>query len=198
MRLEELGSKYGTDKRKRRHNYLEVYERLFESKQIEHLLEMGVHRMYSHKLWLEYFPKAHIYGLDIREYNSTDIPSVIARENPMFHLASVDCGDKEELCAWADEQSVQFDVIIDDASHLSSHQIVAYETLWGYVSPGGYYIVEDIHCAYREKWADQEIISTKYFQRLIDEVNQSIHPTIDSITFTRGLIILQKKYKCLL
>ena len=41
-----------------------------------------------------------------------------------------------------------FDVIIDDGSHLPSHQVISFEALWKSVVPGGQYIVEDIETSY--------------------------------------------------
>ena len=41
-----------------------------------------------------------------------------------------------------------FDVIIDDGSHLPSHQVISFEALWKSVVPGGQYIVEDTETSY--------------------------------------------------
>ena len=43
-----------------------------------------------------------------------------------------------------------FTVIIDDGSHLPSHQLLSLETLWPSLAPGGLYIVEDVETSY---WA---------------------------------------------
>jgi len=40
------------------------------------------------------------------------------------------------------------DVVVDDASHLSAHQIAAFETLWPLLADGGVYICEDTHANY--------------------------------------------------
>jgi hypothetical protein len=39
----------------------------------------------------------------------------------------------------------RFDIIIDDASHASYHQQLAFKTLWKQLAPGGLYIIEDLH-----------------------------------------------------
>ena len=41
-------------------------------------------------------------------------------------------------------------MIIDDGSHLPSHQLLSLETLWPSLAPGGLYIVEDVETSY---WA---------------------------------------------
>ena len=34
--------------------------------------------------------------------------------------------------------------ILDDGSHIESHQKISFTTLWKYLNVGGYYIIEDI------------------------------------------------------
>jgi RimJ/RimL family protein N-acetyltransferase len=38
-----------------------------------------------------------------------------------------------------------FDIVIDDASHVSTHQQIALASLFPHVTPGGFYIIEDLH-----------------------------------------------------
>jgi hypothetical protein len=40
------------------------------------------------------------------------------------------------------------DVVIDDGSHVASHQMKSFETLFPLLTDGGLYIVEDLHTAY--------------------------------------------------
>jgi hypothetical protein len=48
--------------------------------------------------------------------------------------------DLAELC----RQEAPFDIIIDDGSHLSAHQIATFEHLYGALREGGVYVVEDV------------------------------------------------------
>ncbi|MGX7872042.1 hypothetical protein ACVDG5_003300 [Mesorhizobium sp. ORM6] len=41
-----------------------------------------------------------------------------------------------------------FDVIVDDGSHVWTHQILTFQKLIGTVTPGGFYIVEDLDTSY--------------------------------------------------
>ena len=49
------------------HSYVDVYENLFKNRQltVKNLLEIGIERGGSLKLWNDYFVNAQIYGLDI-------------------------------------------------------------------------------------------------------------------------------------
>jgi hypothetical protein len=41
-----------------------------------------------------------------------------------------------------------FDIIIDDGSHVGEHILTSFKILWSTVKPGGYYIIEDLHSIY--------------------------------------------------
>jgi len=43
------------------------------------------------------------------------------------------------------------DIVIDDGSHLCSHQITSYKALYPYLNPGGIYFTEDVTTSYREE-----------------------------------------------
>ena len=60
------------------HDYLRIYEREFSKWRDSeiHLLEIGVNKGASIKLWLEYFTYASIYGVDINPFkNEVGIPA---------------------------------------------------------------------------------------------------------------------------
>ena len=42
----------------------------------------------------------------------------------------------------------EFDIVIDDASHVNTHQIAAFGHFWPLVRPGGWYVIEDVHASY--------------------------------------------------
>jgi len=149
--LSELSVKYPlTDKGPMKadgtpgHNYTETYEKHFKSirgKNIK-ILEIGFGGGDSLKLWGEYFPKAEIYCIDnnlarIEEYNY--IP------NDRIKIFYGDQSDASSLIESCNQMGVsQFDVIIDDGSHIDSHITVTFNTLFEkYLSSGGLYFIED-------------------------------------------------------
>lgn len=72
------------------------------------------------------------------------------------------------------EDGQLFDLILDDGSHVSGHQIAAFEMLFPYLGNGGTYIVEDVCCSYWSAYqdtTDESLTCIEYFKRKVDELN---------------------------
>jgi hypothetical protein len=89
----------------------------------------------SVKMWREYFPRAHIYGLDVNECAYLD------DERTRTFVA--DQGNVEDLAGFV-EAVPSFDVVIDDGSHRPDHQQISLDFLFPHLSPGGLYFIEDL------------------------------------------------------
>ncbi len=141
--LSGIGDGCATDKSSYDHNYLEKYEFFLQKfKDVTfNLLELGIFRGDSLRMWQKYFPRAEITGVDIqescRQYSADRIKVIIA-----------DLSDEAELAKLRD---VRPTVIVDDASHLWSHQIKALFSLWNCLPHGGVYIIEDMETSVNPK-----------------------------------------------
>lgn len=85
--------------------------------------------------WLRYFEEPDVVGFDISDFSSI--------QHERFTFVRGDSGnrsDLEKLLALGRS----FDVILDDASHASYHQQLALAVLMDALSPGGFYIIEDL------------------------------------------------------
>jgi hypothetical protein len=135
--LTELGDLAGSDKGWR-HGYLKIYEEFFESLRDQSitLLEIGVAEGCSIRLWLDYFSKARIYGVDRRIFLG-------APKDPRVTYIELSQEDEDLGRRFFTDQ---FDVIIDDGSHDLAHQLLSCHYLWRSLKPGGYYFVEDLQC----------------------------------------------------
>jgi len=150
--LTDLADKHGTDKGSIKHRYSEMYQLLFlpfQNRPIN-LLEMGLQiggpehgkdkdrptsDLPSVRMWLEFFEKAHIYGLDVSDF------SWFSEERFTFTRCDM---DKRDAIIMATADLPVMDVIIDDASHASHHQQNGFLELWDKLAPGGLYIIEDL------------------------------------------------------
>ena len=120
-------------------NYLEVYERHFSffrgKKPV--ILEIGVRRGGSLDVWKKYFgPDSTIVGIDID-------PSCQGMHSHDFNIHIGDQSDEsflEKVLGGYQE----FDVVIDDGSHIGSHMIKSFEYIYPKMSANGIYVVEDV------------------------------------------------------
>ena len=86
-------------------------------------------------MWLEYFPKSHIHGLDISDF------SWYKDDRFTFVRCDMDTRDNIEM---ATGDLPEMDIILDDASHASHHQQNAFLELFPKLKSGGLYIIEDL------------------------------------------------------
>jgi hypothetical protein len=130
MRLHELAAKYGTDKLQ--HGYMDFYEKYLPSNP-KRILEIGVLRGQSIRMWKEYFPEAEIHGLDLFiEHPIPDINGV-----QFWQGSQTDALLLEKL------RNLNFDCIFEDGSHNSRDQLF---TFFGLYKKGMHYFAEDLHC----------------------------------------------------
>ena len=159
-RLSEIGKYHGTDKGHEDHSfmgssYLDIYENYF----LEHrdkdisVLEIGVKDGASLRTWRAYFGNAKIYGIDID-------PRCKHFEEDRIRIDIGSQDDPEFLnnCFGPD---VNFDIIIDDASHVNRLTIASFEHLFNKrLNSGGIYILEDLHCSYDKIQTDQDCLES--------------------------------------
>jgi 8-demethyl-8-(2-methoxy-alpha-L-rhamnosyl)tetracenomycin-C 3'-O-methyltransferase len=190
------------------HHYTAVYDRMFtplRDRPIT-LLELGVNAGASMRMWADYFPhpSAQFVGVDIDlEAAKVTDPRITLHE-----------GDQSDTTL-VGPVGRQFDIIIDDASHISSKTVESFQAWWPYLRDGGTYIVEDTHSSFHafhygddeahEDPAKNSSTAVGFFQRLAADVNYhgvtewDLFPTqywqgywLDSVEFRFNLIIITK------
>jgi 8-demethyl-8-(2-methoxy-alpha-L-rhamnosyl)tetracenomycin-C 3'-O-methyltransferase len=175
--LDEIAREHGTDKSSVFHDYTRIYERYFEAMRERPIvvLELGWGQGKSARTWREYFPNATIVMVDNRPHHCMD---------DGIHLHIGDQADAA-LLTELHERYGDFDIVIDDASHVSSLTIRSFQILYPWLKPGGLYVVEDTHGSYHDFYygkaeanrnpdirrADGGPTMMQFFRRLADEVN---------------------------
>lgn len=146
-KLTELGLHYGTDKATH-HKFTPFYNSILEKhrEEFKHVMEIGILTNASLKMWEDYFPNATITGVDneVRQEHKTNRTAIFLADQSQPH----------QLERVIELTTSEYDMILDDGSHLAPHQYISWATLFKYVKPGGYYIIEDLHCNYFPKWPD--------------------------------------------
>lgn len=144
LTLEQIFNKYETDKSSK-HNYHEIYEPDFKKIKYDkiNILEVGVLHGKSMEAWLEYFPNAQVYGIDIfKRVPAAEVP-VLKRKRT--HWCKVDStmsiGRSTIERTWP---GIEFDFILDDGLHTLKGQAQTYMTLNPLLKKGGTYYIEDV------------------------------------------------------
>jgi hypothetical protein len=150
--LTDLADKYGSDKGSSKHRYTELYHMLFSPYRDRDItfLEMGLliggpehgksadretRDLPSIRMWLDYFTKAKIIGLDVSDF------AWFTHER--FEFVRCDMDVRSNIAEAAAHIGVP-DIVIDDASHASHHQQNAFLELFPRLPSGGLYIIEDL------------------------------------------------------
>jgi hypothetical protein len=126
------------------HSYLQVYEKLFNSKKncAKNILEIGIQYGGSIKLWKDYFINAHIYALDIMDINN--ICNELKSDPNIFLFTSIDAYDKEIINNIFLDKDIKFDIMIDDGPHTLDSMIYFIKLYLPLLDEIGIFIIEDI------------------------------------------------------
>ena len=183
--IDLLGIKHTTDKVD--HGYLQHYQTHFKNIRNKKLniLEIGVYKGESLRLWQDYFRNGMIYGLDIEDkycYQDKRIKIFLGDQNDPSFLESVV------------SQIGGIDVIIDDGSHINEHIITSLNTLFPHLSQNGIYVIEDMHTAYLPSYGGtykdllSESTSIGLVKKLIDSLNHQYIPEHKPTMFDENIV----------
>jgi len=145
--LDVLAFKYNTDKRigAGNHGYTEIYFNLLNEKRdkVRKVMEIGIHKGGSLRMWRDFFPLAEVYGLD----NHREL---------LFEADRIKCvyADQQEeatLLESLKELGTDFDLIVDDASHVMENQLLSFKIFFPLIKVGGIYAIEDVFIESLEK-----------------------------------------------
>jgi len=145
--LELLAELYGTDKLQ--HGYLPYYEKWFSCLRDGpvNLLEIGVWKGGSLRMWEGYFPHGQINGIDNRQrwmFETDQIKTFKGEQQ-----------DAEFLTKVAKETG-PLDIVIDGGCHTGLSHVATWKALWPHVKRGGWYVIEDLHTLFIRNYTKPE------------------------------------------
>lgn len=148
--LTKLGQVFGTDKVDASHThnglvYTDVYAKYLGPWRRRRftLLELGVFRGDSLRMWDAYFPCATVVGLDLE-------PLAVERA-PEFEVTVGSQADPE-LLGGILERHPDIRVVVDDASHIIELTLASFRYLFPRLASGSLYIIEDLAPNSYEDW----------------------------------------------
>lgn len=146
--LTEIGTVAGTDKATW-HGYTKYYHEILKDFRYEDLffLELGFGGYEwpdaggeSIKMWKQYSPYWDIAVLDIYPKNDNLVPDGVA----FYQGSQADVKVLGDILFRHGRPTI----VVDDASHVADLTLAAFNFLWRFVKPGGWYIIEDIGTSY--------------------------------------------------
>jgi len=145
--MHKIGEKYSTDKISS-HKYHLIYDFFFQSlyNQSGSLLEIGIQKGESLRMWHELFKNMNIYGVDMDNYSISDIQKQGDNLDRLTLLSNIKQGENIDHLDKVDIPELR--IVIDDASHYPPHQIETFNNLFPRLENGGLYIIEDIETSY--------------------------------------------------
>lgn len=155
---------------------------------------------HSLRMWKAYFPFAKIYSLDIYD----KVPQEEHRIK-IYKGSQVDINFLQSIC----NEVGDFDLIVDDGSHINEHVIKSFEFLFPKLKKGGIYVVEDTQTSYWSAYGgtsenfDKKGTIYHFFKSLIDGLNHEefmiseyqksyYDKTIVSMHFYHNMIFIYK------
>ena len=150
--------------------HYDLYLKPFREKFLN-ILEIGIYKGDSLLSWNDYFSNATIYGVDIEKFWDDGVFQNRPKISPMLlnlenEISPINLNE--------------YDLIVDDASHTMQNQHFNLTTLWKFLKPGGFYILEDLHTS----WS--EVHYSPGYPKMTDTIYQIIkneHPLSNEIEF---------------
>jgi SAM-dependent methyltransferase len=200
-RLKALGAKHHAFKHAYFYDHYERYLAV-DPNAVANVLELGIHEGGSLLVWMEFFPQAEIFGVDLR---LVTLPG----DNPRVHQLQADQTDAEAIGNFLRSNGVEsLDIVIDDCSHVGYLTKQSFLFLFeNFLKPGGYYIIEDWHTGYWETWPDGAALAEPdpegeprgifashdrgmpgFIKQLIDRADE-----FESIVITGAFVVVKKQ-----
>jgi cephalosporin hydroxylase len=174
--------------------YTDTYGRFFGDLRGEPiaLLEIGVDRGASIPVWEDFFTRASLAAIDIKEKCRK-----FETSRTRVHIGSQ---TDPEFLRQVSSESGPFDVVIDDGGHTMEQHFVSLTTLWPLLNAAGMYVIEDLHTAYRPEFGGAYLSpdsTVERFKHLIDglqsdQAGPQVVSGLAGMWFARSICVLLK------
>lgn len=183
-------------------NYFAIYDRYFGDRRDKPItmIEIGVQHGGSLQMWKRYFhPDSMIVGIDIN-------PDCRQFEEPGVRVFTGDQADHGFLAEVVRQVGLA-DIILDDGSHISAHQIASFEYLFRHgLADDGVYVIEDCGTSYLSSFGGgprKKGTFIRYSKDVVDRINHWVSggtvkrnwqtDWIESVEFYGAVVAYRKK-----
>lgn len=160
MSLEEIADNSRTDKNTV-HSYLPLYQELLFSKKetAKNVLEVGIYRGGSIKLWHDFFINSNIYGLDIMPID--DVWDGIKNKSRITLHTSTNAYDENFFVSQFLNKNIKCDFMLDDGPHTLESMKQFIKLYSQIMTDDGILIIEDV-----QSWDWIEILKNEVPEHL--------------------------------
>ena len=158
------------------HSYLETYEKILNRIKYTamNILEIGICKGGSIKLWYDYFPNATIYAMDIMHID--DVYDGLKNLDRIKLMTSTNAYDETLIKTEFIDNNIKFDMILDDGPHTLDSMCFTAKYYSDILADDGILIIEDIQSldwleAIFESFPKKLLPKVKFID-LIDKKNQ--------------------------
>jgi len=151
-------------------------------------------------MWKRYLPRGRIFGIDLYDKSALQESRIVTFQGSQ---------NDPEFLTNVVQLMGGVDIVIDDGSHVNSHVLTSFKTLFPLLAQDGIYAVEDVQTSYWPELGGSDgernshSSSVGFFKTLVDGLNheefldESYTPTyydchITAMSFYHNLIIMQK------
>lgn len=198
--LDALARRHGTDKHTSHHRFTPIYEELLRGRREMpmKLLEIGIYKGASLRMWKDYLPACQIVGVDVD-------PVAMAHEDERIKVYIGDQANRGFLEQIAQSEG-PFDFVVDDGGHRAVQQKTSLRALWSHVKPGGIYVIEDIHTSYYQGqgfdmgWREPDT-TVEFLKYVVDDIHVRYHEQpvtladLESIQFYPEICVMRRAYR---
>jgi 23S rRNA U2552 (ribose-2'-O)-methylase RlmE/FtsJ len=164
----------------------EEYEKYFRTKNLEprSILEVGVHRGESTKVFATRFPAAKIVAIDLED-NNVDFscyPNIkFIRCNQIDQTTITDIIETEF--------NGSLDFCIDDGAHIGNMSEITFLTVFPFIKSSGVYIIEDWGTGYLSSWTDGSLYQETNTGEFANTDRKQIHShSYGMVGFVKSLV----------
>ena len=143
MSLEEIVDNSRTDKNTA-HSYLPLYQQLLIKKKetAKNVLEVGIYRGGSIKLWNDFFTNANVHALDIMD--ASNVWEEIKNKERIKLYTSTDAYNEDFFNSYFLHENLKFDFLLDDGPHTIESMKQFIKLYTNIMTEDGILIIEDV------------------------------------------------------
>lgn len=169
------------------HNFVIVYEDIFHHIRYnaKNVLEIGIDIGDSIELWLEYFPYAQVYGIDINNSEYITNTNLSKFKNKTLYT-NQNAYDPDFIKREFIDKNIKFDIIIDDGPHTLIRQLNFIQLYLPLLSEKGILIIE---CIKSLEWISEieKVVPSELYKYMQVYDNRKKSKSSDDIQFCINL-----------